>query len=275
MEEPTGGVAIPKWATVPDVPALPPPDVSGYVTHDGARLYYAIYNPRGAKPVLLLHGGMAASDSWGFEVPKLRAHHEVIIMDSRGHGRSTFGPKGPLTYSHMADDVVTVLDAVHVSRVSLIGVSDGGIIGLLLAINQPDRFNRLFAWGANYTIDSENPSPPDPAMEGMGPIFMGKMENQYQRLSPTPDGFSDLRRALNDMYATEPNLTCDDLGKIKIPTVIADGQYEQFINPEHTKRLAKCIPNAKLVILRDVSHGGAQQDPVAFHNAIADFLGDQ
>jgi pimeloyl-ACP methyl ester carboxylesterase len=262
----------PKWATVPDVPPLPQPDSSGYVEREGANLYYAIYNRQGGEPVLLLHGGMSTSDSWGFEVPKLLMGHQVIVMDARGHGRSTFDPTQSLTYEQMAEDAVAVLDRAGVKQASVVGVSDGGIIGLILAIKHPDRIRRLFAWGANYDTTSENPAPPDPAMKGMGPVFMGKMEAQYRRLSPTPDGFPALKHALNLMYATEPNLTCDDLGKISIPVAIADGQYEQFIDPAYTRRMASCIPAAKLVIIPNVSHGGAQQDPEAFHEAVKQLL---
>ncbi len=262
----------PLWATIPDVPALPAADTSGFVDHDGARLYYAVFNPRAGSPVLLLHGGFSASDSWGFEVPKLMANHTVIVMDTRGHGRSSRPDGAPLTYEMMEADALAVLDAVHVKRTSVVGLSDGGIVGLMLAIDHPDTVDKLFVWGANFNTHSDKTTPPDPAMKGMGGIFMAKMEAQYRRLSPTPDGFSALKTVMNATYASEPNLTPADLGRIHAPTVVADGEYEQFIAPEHTQLLARSIPGARLVIIPKVSHGGPQQDPVAFHQAVASLL---
>ena len=74
------------------------------------------------------------------------------------------------------------------------------------------------------------------------------------------------------MYSTEPDLKPEEIKTIKTPTVIACGQYEQFIKLEHFQDLAHLIPNAKLIILPNVSHGGPLQDPVHFHEAVVNFL---
>jgi len=263
----------PLWATVPDVPSLPKPAQSGFVISDGARIYYAVFNPHGGAPVILLHGGFASSESWGYEVPRLVDGHEVIVMDNRGHGRSSM-PAAPLSYAQMASDAIAVLDAVHVRKASVVGLSDGAIIGLILGFRYPDRVNKLFLWGANFNTHSERHGPPDPAMKGMGPIFMSRMQKQYEAVSPTKDGFPTLRTKLGQLYDKEPNLTPAELGSIRAPTVIADGEHEQFISPEHTKQLAQLIPGARLVILPHVSHGGPQQDPEGFHRVVAAFLDD-
>lgn len=263
--------ALPLWATVPDVPPLPRPERSGFVDHDGAKLYFAIFHQGAGSPVILLHGGLASSDSWGFEVPKLARMHEVIVMDTRGHGRSTLGP-GPLGFRQFASDVVAVLDAAGVRRASVVGLSDGGITGLMLAVNYPHRVNRLFVWGANFNTHSDNTAPPDPAMKGMAAVFMARMEAQYRASSPTPAGFKGLREALGHLYEKEPDLTPNQLEAIKARTVVADGEHEQFIAPSHTELLARLIPGAQLVILPNVSHCGPQQDPTAFHAAVADLL---
>ncbi|WP_454883340.1 alpha/beta fold hydrolase [Sphingomonas oryzagri] len=259
---------------MPEVPPLPKPEQSGFVNNDGAQLYYAVFNRRGGSPVILLHGGFASSDSWGYEVPRLAGTHEVIVMDNRGHGRSSM-PEAALGYDQMASDAVAVLDAVHVRKASVVGLSDGGIIGLILGIHYPERVGKLFVWGANFNVQSDSTAPPDPAMKGMGAIFMARMQAQYQTVSPTPAGFSELRTKLGQLYAKEPNLTPAELGSIEAQTVVADGEHEQFIAREHTEQLARLIPGATLIILPDVSHGGPQQDPTGFHRAVAAFLGDR
>jgi pimeloyl-ACP methyl ester carboxylesterase len=158
---------VPPWATVPDVPPLPKPERNGFVYNTGARLYYAVFNRHGGSPVILLHGGFASSDSWGYEVPLLAGSHEVIVMDNRGQGRSSIS-ETPLSYRLMASDVIAVLDAVHVRKASVVGLSDGGIIGLILGFRDPNRVDKLFVWGANFNTHADSTAPPDPAMKGMG-----------------------------------------------------------------------------------------------------------
>ena len=260
----------PLWATLPDPPAMPKADQSGFFNHDGARLYYAVFHRGAGRPVILLHGGMASSESWGSEVPLL-ADHEVVVMDSRGQGRSSRSD-GPLSYGLMASDVLALMDKLNLRRASIVGASDGGIIGLLLAIDHPTRVDKVFAWGANYNTHSDRLTPADPALKGIGQAYLAKMQAEYRRLSPTPDGFQSLVAALGKMYAVEPNITPEQLGRIKAPTVIADGEYEQFIDPSHTAQLAGLIPGARLVIIPDVSHGGPQQAPADFHAAVVSLL---
>jgi pimeloyl-ACP methyl ester carboxylesterase len=91
-------------------------------------------------------------------------------------------------------------------------------------------------------------------------------------LSSTPDNFLGLKKALGKLYSNEPNLTAAELKMIKAPTVIAFGQYEQFIKREHFEEMARLIPNARLVMLPNVSHGGPLQDPAHFHEAVMSLL---
>ena len=74
------------------------------------------------------------------------------------------------------------------------------------------------------------------------------------------------------MYGTEPDLKPAQLRTITSPTVIAYGQYEQFIKAEHFQSLAQLIPGAKLVVIPNVAHGGPLQDPVRFHKEIIRLL---
>jgi len=134
---------------LPEVPAMPKADVSGLAQVNDIKMYYAIYNKNGPKPVILLHGAFGSSDDWGFETPLLAKTHEVIVVDCRGRGRSSMS-KQPLSYELMTSDVLGLMDYLHIKKVSVVGESDGGIIGLIMAIHHPDRIDKLFAFGANY-----------------------------------------------------------------------------------------------------------------------------
>jgi alpha-beta hydrolase superfamily lysophospholipase len=127
--------SIPLWQTLPAEQPLPALAKQGYVDHDGARTWYGTVGE--GEPVVLLHGGMASSLSCGNQVPALvKSWHRVILIDSRGHGRSTFGPY-ELSYELMQSDVVAVMDTLNLKRASIVGWSDGAIISLVMAMKTP------------------------------------------------------------------------------------------------------------------------------------------
>jgi pimeloyl-ACP methyl ester carboxylesterase len=194
--------------------------------------------------------------------------HEVIVVDSRGHGRSTMGDQ-PLSYDLMANDVLQLMDQLKIKKASIVGWSDGGIIGMILAIWHPERINKLFTFGANYDLSGYKTEEPDSALSAK---FMNRAQDDYRRLSPTPEKFTALKKALGKMYGTEPDLKPAQLRTITSPTVIAYGQYEQFIKAAHFQALAQLIPGAKLVVIPNVAHGGPLQDPVRFHREIIRLL---
>ena len=113
---------------------------------NGISLYYATIGH--GSPVVLLHGGLANSDYWGNQIKALAPRHTVIVVDSRGHGRSTRDAR-PYGYDLMADDVVALLDTLHIAKADVVGWSDGAILGLDLAIRHPDRVGKVFAFAAN------------------------------------------------------------------------------------------------------------------------------
>jgi pimeloyl-ACP methyl ester carboxylesterase len=262
----------PRWLTLPEPPPMPRPDTAVVLpASGGARLYAAVFHRGGPAPVLLLHGGMASSDVWAEEAARLAPSHEVLVMDARGHGRSTLG-EDSLSYALLAADAIAVLDSLHVPRAAVVGWSDGGIAGLLLAIHHPQRIAGLLTYGANFDLSGYSTEPPDPRMAALGRQYIARVEAGYRRLSPTPDGFPALRAALESLYAREPAIAPAALRTIRVPTTIAAGDHEQFIARAHTERLAALIPGARLVILPDVSHGGPLQDPDGFHRVVEAFL---
>src|SRR4030095_5495008 len=99
----------------------------------------------------MLHGGLGHSDVWGNQIPVFAQYFKVICADSRGHGRSTRSDQ-PYSYDLLASDVVALMVYLKIDKASMVGWSDGGIIGLDIAMNHPERLNRLFAFGANTNV---------------------------------------------------------------------------------------------------------------------------
>jgi pimeloyl-ACP methyl ester carboxylesterase len=257
------------WQTLPPTP---PPIIGEHTGHakiNGISLYYATIG-RGT-PVVLLHGGLANSDYWGNQVRALMPHHMVILVDSRGHGRSTRDAR-PYGYDLMADDVVALLDTLHIARADVVGWSDGAILGLDLAIRHPDRVAKIFAFAAN-TLTSG-------VQEGVekNPTFARYIEragHEYARLSATPKDYDAFVAQISKMWETEPNWTDAQLKSIKLAVWVVDGDHDEAIKRAHTEYIAATIPGAGLLILPNTSHFAFLQDPALFNRALLHFLGDQ
>jgi pimeloyl-ACP methyl ester carboxylesterase len=213
-------------------------------------------------PVLVLHGGLGDIEGMSFQIMALAKSHFVIAVDSRGQGRST-GANGPLSYSLMSDDMVKVLDSLKINRVDAVGWSDGGIIGLDLAIRHPERIRRLVAISANYNPDGLGYTP---SVEEVPRIAL-----RYWLLAPNPAQWPDLYRNVIAMWRTQPQYTLNDLGHIKAPTLIMAGEYD-LIKRKHTDQLAKAIPGSCESIIAHATHSVPIEKPDIVNSKILNFL---
>lgn len=248
-------------------PAMPEASDHGEVEVAGANIYYAIYGK--GDPVIMLHGGLGNGDHWANQVPALVDAHQVIAIDSRGQGRST-RTKTAVTYDVMANDVLAVMDHLKLARASLVGWSDGGEIALKLAIEHPDRVDKLFVIGVNY--DSNGSKPRGNHSTPTFTAYAAKCRADYAKLSKTPKQFDDLVDWLLPVWRNPMGFTKDQLRSIKAPTIVADGDHDEVIVREQVEEMAKLIPNAKLHIFADTSHFALWQDPTAFNAVLVEFL---
>ena len=142
---------------------LPVASDQGYVEHDGARIWYAAYGS--GSPVILLHGGLGHSGNWGYQVPALvRSGYRAVLIDSRGHGRSTRDLR-PFTYELMTADVLAVMDALRMEKAALVGWSDGACVALILAMKAPERTAGVFFFGCNMDPSGTKEFAPTPVID--------------------------------------------------------------------------------------------------------------
>jgi pimeloyl-ACP methyl ester carboxylesterase len=257
--------AEPPWLTLPPTPQLPSPEKSGYAPVNGVKIWYATFGH--GKPVILLHGGLANSNYWGQLVPALAEHYQVVVMDSRGHGRSTRNSE-PIGYDLMASDVLAVMDFLKLEKAAIIGWSDGAIIGLDLAINHPARLTGLFAFAANS-------DPSGVADISQSPVFdkyLARAKTEYESLSPTPKEYDAFLAQVMKMWETQPHFTADLLHRITTPTWIVDADHDEAIKRSDTLFLADQIPGSALLILPAVSHFAFLQDAHQFNADVLHFL---
>ena len=256
----------PTWLTLPPTPELPSTARSGLITVNRTSIFFAQFGE--GPPVLLLHGGLANSSYWAYQIDDLVRNHTVIVMDTRGHGRSPV-TSNTFTYEMFSDDVSGLLDALKIPTCSIVGWSDGAITGLQLAMAKPSRVSKLFAFGANSSLEGLKA---DGARSSVFASFTDRCRTEYNRLSPHPERWPELVEGLRIMWRTEPNFTKQKLATLKIPTTVSDGEYDEIIKRDHTKELARAILGARLVIQPEVSHFAMLQNPAQFNKALIDFL---
>jgi pimeloyl-ACP methyl ester carboxylesterase len=257
----------PLWLELPPTPTLPQTTRSGYAPVNGTRLWHAVFGQ--GEPVVFLHGGLANANYWGLQVPVVAKQYQVIVVDSRGHGRSTRDDR-PYGYDLMADDVVGLLDYLKIPKAAVVGWSDGGILGLDLAIRYPGRVTKVFAFAANSdpsgVVDDVEKNPTFAR-------FIERAGHEYQALSTTPNEYHAFVAAISKMWATQPNWTAQQLAAIRTPMLVVDGDHDEAIKRPHTEYLAATIPGAGLLILPDTSHFAFLQDPDQFTWHVLHFLG--
>jgi pimeloyl-ACP methyl ester carboxylesterase len=262
-------LAAERWQTLPPTPPPIPTDRSGEAQVNGISIHYAIYGQ--GSPVIFLHGGLANTDYWGNQVVPVAAHHTVILMDSRGHGRSTRDGR-PYGYDLMADDVTALMDSLKIAKADIVGWSDGGILGIDLALRHKERVGKVFAFAAN-TVTSG-------VIDGVekNPTFAAYIEragSEYSARSATPKEYDSFVEQISKMWAEQPNWSDAQLKAIDTPILIVDGDHDEAIKREHTEYIAATIPHAGLLILPNTSHFAFLQDPRQFNFAILHFLGDE
>ncbi|MDZ5453920.1 alpha/beta hydrolase [Labrys sp. ZIDIC5] len=248
-------------------PPLPPADVEGWLEHDGARIWHTSYGD--GPPVVLLHGGLGHAGNWGYQLQDLRAAgYRVVLVDSRGHGRSTRDDR-PYSYELMASDVRAVMDRLGLDKARFVGWSDGACVALVLASERPERAAGVFFFACNMDPSGTKPMGPSPALDRC----FARHRQDYVSLSATPDGFEPFVAAVSEMMRTQPDYSASDLGAIDVPVEIVLGEHDEFIRPDHAAYLARTIPGARLTILPGVSHFAPLQRPALFNRAVLDFLG--
>ncbi|MBB3218755.1 pimeloyl-ACP methyl ester carboxylesterase [Ochrobactrum sp. RC6B] len=232
------------------IPASPPT----FAEVNGIEMYYRIVGK--GSPILLIPGGLSDQHVWDAQLPILARHHMVIVADSRGQGRST-RTKDPITYGLMADDYVALLDFLRIDKVDLVGWSDGGIIGLDIAMRYPARLKSLFAQAANVTPDG-NTGYAEARAEG----------------KPIPElrHYESIDREIHALWANEPNYTGEELSDIRVRTAIVIGDHDTAISREHTEFIASQIPGAQLIILPDAGHGVPVENPRLYAHTVLRFI---
>lgn len=235
-------------------------DAAGhYLSTRGFRLYYEVYGQ--GEPLLLIHGNGGSIDNLKNQIPFFSRHYKVIAIDSRAHGRSV-DPSDSLSFEMMADDFNALLDSMRLDSAYVIGWSDGGINGLLLAIRHPDKVKKLAITGANLWPDTT----------GLTPFVFHLIQLEDVSLrakQQTPETRNKLKICDLDLY--QPHISLDQLHTIICPTLVIGGDHDA-IPVLHTVLIAQNIPQSYLWIIPNSGHSTPIFKKDQFNAIISDFF---
>ena len=213
-----------------------------YYSVRGFKMYCETYGE--GQPLLIIHGNGGSINNFVYQIPYFAKKYKVIIADSRAQGRST-DTGDSLSYEMMADDYAALLDALKIDSANVIGWSDGGINGLLLAIRHPEKVKKLAVTGANLSPDTSAVN------QDVINLIMSSYTAIKNKTSKTPGDKAEwkLLRLLMD----EPHISLAALQTIKCPTLVIGGDHD-ILKPSHTLLIFQNIPRAYLWILPNSGH---------------------
>jgi pimeloyl-ACP methyl ester carboxylesterase len=221
-----------------------------YYSIRGFKMYCEVYGK--GQPVLIIHGNGGSINNFVQQIPYFSKKYKVIVADSRAQGKSA--DKGDsLTYEMMADDYAALLDAMKIDSAYVIGWSDGGINGLLLAIRHPEKVKKLAITGANLVPDTT--AVPQEVWDMVNPTYT-MLKEKKDKNEMEMAGFKLMR-----LLVENPHIPLSDLHTIKCPTLVIGGDHD-VIKEEHTMLIYKNIPKAYLWILPNSGHS----TPVVYKN---------
>ena len=230
-----------------------------YMDVNGIKMYYEVYGQ--GEPLLMIHGNGGSINSFLYQIPYFSKYYKVIAVDSRAQGKSK-DLQDSLSFEMMADDFSTLLDKLHLDSCFVLGWSDGGINGLLLAIRHPEKVKKLAITGANLWPDSTAISAADYKWGISFYDTLGKMPQ-------TPDIIHTRKLVKLDTF--EPHITREQLQQIKCPTLVIGGDHD-IILVQHTVLIAQSIPNAFLWIVPNSGHATLIDHKEQFNEVVNDFF---
>lgn len=236
-------------------------DSGAFAKVNGISLYYEEYGS--GPPVLVLHGNDQSIEAMSSQISALSQHFRVIAVDSRGHGKSGMG-KGVLTYVQMAEDCSQLLDELNLNSAYVLGWSDGGIVGLLLAIKHPAKVVKLAVFGASL-----NP----PGAHDWAFAWVNRENKKIDSMIKSGDtsrSWKQYQQILN-LLLTQPDIRPSDLKTISAPTLVMAGDKD-IIRTEHTVQIFEGIPNAQLAIFPGATHFMPTQSPNLVNTTVLSFF---
>ena len=254
------------------------------IESDGCKLYVDVQGDADA-PVLMLSNSLGTTHRmWDDQVKPLTQHFRLVRYDRRGHGQSG-APKGPYTMEQLGRDALAIIDALDIETINWCGLSMGGMVGMWLGANAPERINKLILSNtAAYFPDKTlwNDRIRTVREKGLASIVNANLERWFtkdfrarapqalQRMADmfvsTPlEGYVGCCEAVRDMDHR------DLLGRITLPTLVIAGRHDPATTVENAEFIRSRIPRAALTLI-DAAHISNVEQPHDYAEIVLGFL---
>ena len=272
------------------------PEYSWFTTVDGVRVHYQEAGDEQAPPVILIHGFISSNLVWSPILLSLaRKGFRVIAPDLPGYGYSDKPADARYTIAEQARAIIGLMDELQIKKAMVVGASYGGAIAATMALDYPERVEKLILVGAVSNDDAKKnfllrvsclPLIGDIAT----PLFLGsrwilrkRMQNMYRRMQKPINermiaarhhllATANTHRAMiRTARAWSANRIQREASLIRQPTMLVWGDADDHIPLTNAFRLRDMIPNAKLIVFRNCGHIPPAEHPEKFVEAVAEF----
>ena len=246
------------------------PRETGRAKIHGLEMYYEIHGE--GRPLVLLHGGFTTIEGWGEVLPTLAKERRVIAVEQQGHGH-TADIDRPLAYEQMAEDTAALLEWLKVEQADVFGYSDGGTVGLGLAIRHPRRVGRLAILGAHSRRLREVGEPKSyEEFMGLPADWAPKaMKDRYDRVAPDPGHWPVLVQKIKALSRDFAGFSEAEMRSIRANVMIMMGDRD-MVSPEHAVEMYRQIPEARLAVFPGADHFLILSDPRRVLATLVPFL---
>jgi pimeloyl-ACP methyl ester carboxylesterase len=227
-----------------------------YIHLPDANIYYEVYGS--GEPLLLLHGNGASMATFYKQIAEFAKSYRVIAVDTRAQGKSTDASTTPLTYEKFAEDMKLLLDSLNIKQANVVGWSDGGNTGLIMAIKYPAYVHKLVTVGAVLSPD------------GVEPEVLKMLQNSFKKIIASSQTKTTHERLVT-LLVHEPHISDNDLKQIQAPVLVVAGDKDIVVH-DHTQEIAANIKYSKLLIIDGATHYAPWEKTGEFNQAVLDFF---
>jgi pimeloyl-ACP methyl ester carboxylesterase len=257
---------------------------SGYAPVNGLQMYYEVHNKAaGGRPLVLLHGNLSTIGvDFGGIIPSLSRDRQVIGVEQQAHGH-TADIDRPLTVDHWTDDTVALLRHLGVEQADVFGYSSGSGVAMQIALDHPELVGKLVLASTSYRNEGLHPELMA-NLEQVRPEHLAgsPFEQDYARVAPNPGDWPKLIEKINEMNASLPEWTADQVRSIAAPTLLILGDSD-IVQPEHIVEMFRLLgggvigdlvglPRSRLAILPGTTHVTLVQRTDWLASMVGEFL---
>lgn len=244
-----------------------------HIRANGIDVHYLVEGA--GPPLIMLHGATSsAAEDWAAQRPLFRKAFRIHLVDARGHAGTKWDVRDGFSRDMLVDDLLAFADALGLSTFHLAGFSMGAMTALTFATRYPERLRTAIICGIDVvreprTSVARRLMDPD-RIEREEPDWAARLERRHGPVQG-PGAWQRLLRAIADDVGSAELLTHAELRKARLPVLLAYGDRDVFVPPDHAVAIHRQLPDSRLLMAPDTPHQVMVSQPALFNQAAAVF----